>query len=65
MYEAKLEFPDWWWMVGGGGGGVGGGGHRANPFCGGGGSIDIFWNHTIKNLPKLVYLKWLANPNKT
>ena len=39
MYEAKLEFPERW----------GGGGHWANPLHGGGGggNMDIFWNHTL------------------
>ena len=37
-HEAKLEFLEGW----------GGGGHRANPFReGGGGGMDIFWNHTL------------------
>ena len=26
---------------------AGRGGHTANPFRGGGGGMDIFWNHTI------------------
>ena len=60
MYGAKLEFPEGW----GGGGGVGG--HRANPFRGGGGGgMDIFWNHTfnVKNTSKssiLLYGSWLT-----
>ena len=35
-YEAKLEFP------------VGGGGAKQKTFHGGGESMDIFWNCTIK-----------------
>ena len=41
MYEAKLEFLEGW-------------GDRANPFHrGGGGGMDIFWNHTISHLNQL------------
>ena len=36
MYEAKLEFLEGWV------------GHRVNPFRGGGGGgMNIFWNHTM------------------
>ena len=38
MYEAKLEFPEGW------GGGVIG---QIPSVGGGGGGMDIFWNHTM------------------